>query len=1821
MPQDSKGRASSGGKGLLGFFNKPDKDKDRSNQYDYPSDLPYRRNDSGSASSRHSQKTAQERPTSVGVDGSGIGMNVGVITTIPYDSVNGGNSPRNVEYLPKSAERREPLPHHLNKGGTDFHQYPSVQSTTPTRNMGPPQPPPHSSATPGGGYGQEREGYARSQHSHRGSTSTITGFNEMAQGGYPERTKATRQSSDQASIYSFDSARSRERERDRNYAASSYSRESEQSGYAGWTPSPSQNTVRQNQTYSMMSTNGSASSFGLQGFTQQRPADHEVESQFLELMVKRGWKSLPEGARRQMEAYPIQKKWTLVSQDKLAEASGEAKRRHQSKYGPESSQGSILDRAHVENSPEWYVRKIMDNSINAQQLGSLSVSLRTQPIQWVKSFVEAQGQIALTNVLGKINRRQTGRTAASTGPAQDKDFDREYDIVKCLKALMNNKYGADNALQHPQIITALAGSLVSPRLNTRKLVSEVLTFLCHWADGQGHLKVIQSLDQLKTQQGETGRFDHWMRWIEITIDGRGKMGSLVGASDEYRSGGIGVENLLMEYAVASLLLVNMIVDTPERDLQLRCHLRAQLTACGIKRILTKMEAFQYDVIDKQIERYRTNESIDYEDLLERENSSMVDSVESEGKDLNDPAQIAEAIQSKLLNTKANDYFVSLMQHLLLLRDNEAEDRLRTFQLVDAMMSYVVMDRRLPDMDLKQSLNFTVQSLLDKLYTDSEARQARDDAVAARQIADAAMAERDEVQAQVQLGADGLVAQLQKKLAERDEVVAIQSRQIDALKAEVSELGRLRALEAQRNELETRELYLMLRDVQESAAASAQKSGTSVLDPTQAQGILDRQRLMERLETQLERAKTQAKLEGKAFQITPSDKLRELREKMDGDIGATEEELAKYNASLEAFDLGAMASSRTGLGGRRIPRKALPGNRPGGIHTEESEDEDGGDGFKKPVLVDITRPEMPKAQAVDMFGELASKVKKYVDSDDESSGDGATTGTTHPSLESDSPRTPADEKFSSSSKSPQKQADDGLPGFGTNAPPPPPPLPGLPGFGHDGSTAPPPLPGFGSGPPPPPMPGFGSGISAPPPPPPGAGPGMPGFGSTGPPPPPPPGMPGMTGAKALPPPPPPPMPGMKRGPGFLNRGPGVESESPAPALGFKRPSKKMKALHWEKVDTPGSTIWSQTSLSLEEREAMYQELSRKGILDEVEKLFLAKEIKAIGKAAGRKPEKKQLISSDLQKKIEISLKKYQSQPVNEVVRMILQCGKEILDHESVMAFLKHEDMCSIPDNVAKLLAPYSKDWTGPRDAKREQDPEELTREDQIYLYTAFELRHYWRQRMRALALTRSFEPEYDELSTKLKEVVNVSNSVTESASLLNVMSFILRIGNFMNETNKQAQGFKISSLGRLSVVKDATNEGTLQDFVERTCRQKFPGWEDFLDDIAGVVTAQKLNVDVLKQEATAYISNIKNVQMSLDSGSLSNASLFHPDDRVAVVVQRSMKEARLKAEHMQLLLDDMDNTYNAIMDFFGEDHKDENARRVFFKQLADFVGEWKKSKEKNLLLEETRRRNEVSMKRKQAALPTASTSLDASTGPPSPAGTGAMDDLLAKLRAAKPEARDQRDRRRRARLKDKYQDRVASGQKMPELDDLIKPRSGVTDGLLSPVRSDGDQSPVSNDSNTPTVPEGEDDEDVADRAEKLLQGLGGGDEGEENLVPVPRESIRMSRRRKEGAEDERSKRRRRRQLALSASEASLENQHSPAVDRGSVMSSEGGASTEDSQGGEVNVNGNGIREEQEEGGETPKANGGLVIVSPPSPDLTPASTPSKTNDGILTPPGD
>ena len=202
-------------------------------------------------------------------------------------------------------------------------------------------------------------------------------------------------------------------------------------------------------------------------------------------------------------------------------------------------------------------------------------------------------------------------------------------------------------------------------------------------------------------------------------------------------------------------------------------------------------------------------------------------------------------------------------------------------------------------------------------------------------------------------------------------------------------------------------------------------------------------------------------------------------------------------------------------------------------------------------------------------------------------------------------------------------------------------------------------------------------------------------------------------------------------------------------------------------------------------------------------------------------------------------------------------------------------------------------------------------------------------------------------------------------------------------------------------------------------------------------------------------------------------------------------------------------------------------------------------------------------------------------PLSPASTGAMDTLLEKLRAAAPQTRDQRDRRRRARLKDKHQVRVASGQKMPDIEtkkDGQRSVSGATVGTTAedaeePLTSpDSDGNHVANSNNINRRESGSgllspfsdaSEADVADRAASLLQGLRGsgigasGSESNNNVNSAVigtsvgtgemDDSLRV-RRRRESADNERTRRRARRAAASAAAAASAEA--APSLNRSS-----------------------------------------------------------------------
>ena len=241
------------------------------------------------------------------------------------------------------------------------------------------------------------------------------------------------------------------------------------------------------------------------------------------------------------------------------------------------------------------------------------------------------------------------------------------------------------------------------------------------------------------------------------------------------------------------------------------------------------------------------------------------------------------------------------------------------------------------------------------------------------------------------------------------------------------------------------------------------------------------------------------------------------------------------------------------------------------------------------------------------------------------------------------------------------------------------------------------------------------------------------------------------------------------------------------------------------------------------------------------------------------------------------------------------------------------------------------------------------------------------------------------------------------------------------------------------------------------------------------------------------------------------------------------------------------------------------------------------------MEENRRRNEASMARKRAINGTnssvAAAGMSSPDSPTSLAGTGAMDSLLEKLRAAAPQTRDQRDRRRRARLKDKHQVRIASGQKMPDLVELAKGDAGDNDAsgtLLNPTIAEAPEREGRE------VSEGE---DVADRAASMLLGLrGDGPADGDDLSQSG--SIRV-RRRRESADVERKDRRRRRTPAGSGSINASAGSEAGLPESATIPEEIAGQETEIASGRVTTATENGVVEEPPP---TP-----VTLISPPTPE--------------------
>lgn len=539
----------------------------------------------------------------------------------------------------------------------------------------------------------------------------------------------------------------------------------------------------------------------------------------------------------------------------------------------------------------------------------------------------------------------------------------------------------------------------------------------------------------------------------------------------------------------------------------------------------------------------------------------------------------------------------------------------------------------------------------------------------------------------------------------------------------------------------------------------------------------------------------------------------------------------------------------------------------------------------------------------------------------------------------------------------------------------------------------------------------------------------------------------------------------------SKSPSPVPQHPHPFEAYPRPKKKLKQLHWEKVDNgenDSNSFWQNSQLH-----TIASDLMDKGVLDEIEAIFAAKEIKKLATKKKEDIDKVTFLARDVAQQFGINLHSFNSLSDEEVIDKILRCDKDLLANPAILEFLGKDEITEVSNSLARNLEPYLTDYTSEEISKPEKDPSELQRPDRIYLELIYNLQHYWKSRVRALKTIVNYEKDYDDLVTKLRSLDDAVDKIKHSKHLRSVFDIILAVGNYMNDTSKQAKGFKLSSLQRLSFVKDEKNSMSFLHYVEKTVRTLYPELLAFMDDLAACVPVAKFSIENIANDCKDYGQAIKNVQSSIDIGNLSDVSKFHPKDRVLKVVSPALPRAKKKADLLQDQANYTLKEFETLMRYFGEDPNDSFVRNSFFSKFTSFLSEFKKAQRENLQREEElrvyeQRKKLLENKTKQSKAKKESGSEDDEEN--------VMDSLLEKLKAAGPQRGEPSSARKRALMKKHLMESLKKLNSESDSRDNSPSRAGpINPELAGADESDKDILAKS-------------DDDVGSRARNLLQEL-------------------------------------------------------------------------------------------------------------------------------------
>uniref|UniRef100_A0A673GU58 Protein diaphanous homolog 2-like n=1 Tax=Sinocyclocheilus rhinocerous TaxID=307959 RepID=A0A673GU58_9TELE len=327
-------------------------------------------------------------------------------------------------------------------------------------------------------------------------------------------------------------------------------------------------------------------------------------------------------------------------------------------------------------------------------LESLRVSLTSNPVSWVNNFGH-EGLGLLLDVLERLLDKK-----------QQENIDKknQHKLIQCLKAFMNNKYGLQRILGDERSLLLLARAIDPKQTNMMTEIVKILSAVCII----GEENILDKILAAMTIAAERNNKERFAPIVE------------------------GLENHeAQQLQVACMQLINALVTSPD-DLDFRIHLRNEFLRCGLKKILPELK--ETEELDIQLKVFNENKEEDSIELSHRL----------------DDIRVYHLLSNMVKDTGSEPYFLSILQHLLLIR-NDYYIRPQYYKVIEECLSQIVLHRSGmdPDFAYRERLDVDFSHLIDQCVDKAKVEESEQKAAEFSKKFDEEFSARQEAKAELQ----------------------------------------------------------------------------------------------------------------------------------------------------------------------------------------------------------------------------------------------------------------------------------------------------------------------------------------------------------------------------------------------------------------------------------------------------------------------------------------------------------------------------------------------------------------------------------------------------------------------------------------------------------------------------------------------------------------------------------------------------------------------------------------------------------------------------------------------------------------------------------------------------------------------------------------------------------------------------------------------------------------------------------------------------------------------------------------------------------------